>query len=389
MNDLRLILVGAGVGGLTAALALQRAGFKVEVYEQAPELGEVGAGLTISPNGRHVLDHLMGETAMNHICYVPDGGAVKHYATGETLVDTRRGNRPREQYGAAYAQVHRADLHRALVDAVTEVDPGAIRVNHTFERLEEYDDRIVAHFAGGKTATGDVLIGCDGGRSQVRNVLWGAEATRYTGYIAWRGMVPLEALDTDLMYPDSAVFIADDRSFLRYKVRQGTLMNYVGLMQKEAWVEEGWSIQGEISELLAEYDAFCPEVKTIIQATPPGILHKWGLFDRQPLPKWASGRATLLGDAGHPMTPFLGQGAVMAIEDGMVLARAFEAAGTWAEALERYENARRERGTMVMLESHRNATRMSTRDTDTYTPKDHKDAEALGLFDYNPVTVPV
>jgi salicylate hydroxylase len=389
VKDLDIILVGAGLGGLTAALALLRAGFRVQVYEQAAELGEVGAGVTITPNGVHVLNHLLGEETVSRVARTPAAGAIKHYRTGAILVETNRGDRMREQYGAAYCQAHRADLHGALAAAVRALAPGCIHTGCSFATLEETPAAVAATFASGVRATGDVLVGCDGIRSVVRRALWGEENVTFTGYIAWRGLVPMERLDPDLIVPDSASFAGPARTFARYKVRQGTLLNYAAFSKRDQWVEESWSVHSEIGELQGEFHDFAPEVQAIIAATPPERCFKWGLFDREPLTAWTRGRATLLGDAAHPMTPFLAQGAVMAIEDGMVLARALEAAADWAEGLARYEAARRERGSFVMRESHVNARRMYSRDPDNYSSSSHKTAESLGLYAYNPVTVPV
>jgi salicylate hydroxylase len=389
MNDLQILIIGGGIGGLTAALALQRADFRVSVYEQSPELGEVGAGVTITPNGCHVLDHLLGEDLMTHLCHVPGAGAMKHYQTGETLFDTLRGSLPKQEYGANYCQAHRADLHGALADVVRDMDAEAIHLGCCFAGLKETETGITATFENGRTASGDVLIGSDGIRSNVRNVLWGNEEAKFTGYVAWRGLVPVDRLDPALVVPDSAAFSGPGRIFSRYRVRQGKLINYVAFTEREEWEAEGWSIPADISEVLEEFHDFAPEVQAIISATPAGQCFKWGLFDRQPLPHWTRGRATLLGDAGHPMTPFLAQGAVMAIEDGMILARAFAAASDWREALTRYEAARRERGTFVMLESHVNARRMYSRDPGKKLTGSNKTAEALGLYAYNPLTAPV
>jgi len=389
MNDLHALLIGAGIGGLTAALALQKAGFRASVYEQAPELGEIGAGVTITPNACHALNYLLGEELVEHICHVPASGAIKHYATGATLIDTERGDGPKRRYGAHYCQVHRADLHEALVAAVSTNDPQALHIGKRFSALEESTTDVTAKFTDGHSATGDVLVGCDGINSAVREALWGADEPRFTGYVAWRGLTPTAALDPAYLVPDSAAFAGRGRTFTRYKVRQGDLYNFVAFTRRDEWTAEGWSERAQISEILAEFEDFAPEVQAILRATPPEQCFKWGLFDRSPLDRWTSGRATLLGDAGHPMTPFLAQGAAMAIEDGMILARAVAAAGDWPEALERYEAARRERGTFVMLESHVNAKRIYNRDPDHLSRNSHKSAEALGLYDYNPLTAPV
>jgi len=389
MDDLHTLIIGAGIGGLTAALSLQRAGYRVSVYEQAPELGEVGAGVTITPNACHALNYLLGEERVETICHVPASGAIKHFETGATLIDTERGDLPRRQYGAHYCQVHRADLHDALSAAVLANDPDALHVDSQFVALEESATDIAAAFANGKTATGDILVGCDGIRSEVRQVLWGADEPSFTGYIAWRGLVPTDRLDPEFLVPDSAAFAGRGRTFTRYKVRQGTLYNFVAFARREEWEAESWSERAEISEVLEEFSEFAPEVQAIIRAIPPEQCFKWGLFDRPPLERWTLGRTTLLGDAGHPMTPFLAQGAAMAIEDGLILARAVAAADDWREALTRYEEARRERGTFVMLESHVNARRIYNRDPDSLSRNSHKSAEALGLYEYNPLTVPV
>lgn len=389
MKDLHIIIVGAGLGGLTATLALLKAGFRVSAFEQAAELGEVGAGVTITPNGVHVLNHLLGQEVMGHVARTPEAGAIKHYRTGEILVETNRGNRMQEQYGAPYCQAHRADLHGALADAVRAIDPDCIHTGCSFGTVTETADGVTATFRNGRSASGDVLVGSDGIRSAVRRALWGEEQVSFTGYIAWRGLVPMERLDPAVIVPDSASFAGPARTFARYKVRQGTLVNYAAFSKRDEWAEESWSVHSEIAELQREFSDFAPEVQSIIAATPPERCFKWGLFDREPLAQWTRGRATLLGDAAHPMTPFLAQGAVMAIEDGMVLARAFEAAADWREGLERYETARRERGAFVMRESHVNARRMYSRDPDNYSSSSHKTAESLGLYAYNPLTAPV
>jgi len=389
MRDLDILIIGAGIGGLTAALALQRAGLRAQVFEKSAELGEVGAGVTITPNGSHVLNHLLGAETVARLGHVPASGAMRHYRTAATLVDTLRGDQPKKRFGAPYFQAHRADLHGALARAVRQNDPGCIRLGAEFVGLAEAAGQITAQFADGHEASAAVLIGCDGIRSAVRRTLWGEEAVTFTGYIAWRGLVPAAALAPELLEPDSAAFVGPGRTFTRYKVRHGELINYVAFSRRDEWAEESWSVHADVSEVLNEFSDFCDEARAIIEATPPGQCFRWGLFDREPLAHWSRGRATLLGDAAHPMTPFLAQGAVMAIEDAMLLARAFEASSAWPEALSRYESARRERATLVMRESHVNARRMYSRDPDAYSSSSHTNAESLGLYAYNPVTVPV
>lgn len=389
MRELHLLIIGAGIGGLTAALALQRAGLRVSIYEQSDSLGEVGAGVTITPNACHALNYLLGEDQVSRLCDVPASGAIKHYRSGAVLVDTERGELPRRAYGANYCQVHRADLHDALASAVRERDPDCLHTGRRFTGLEQTAGGVLARFADGPDATGDVLVGCDGIRSAVRQVLWGEDAPNFTGYVAWRGLVPTAELAPAYRQPDSAAFAGPGRTFTRYKVRHGTLFNFVAFSRRSQWEAESWSERARLPELFAEFADFAPEVQAILHAVPPEQCFKWGLFDRPPLARWTQGRATLLGDAGHPMTPFLAQGAAMAIEDGVVLARAIAAATDWQDALTRYEQARYERGTFVMRESQVNARRIYSRDPDRLDRSSHRNAESLGLYAYNPVTVPV
>lgn len=389
MRQLHIAIVGAGIAGLTAARALQLMGFRPVVFEQAAALGEAGAGLTVTPNATHVLNALGLEQVLEQIGMRPDRGGVKHWRTGELLVEISRGHEMREKYGAAYYQVHRADLHRELAALVSECDPGAIRTAHVLTGFRQDARGVHLAFSGGHTATADVMIGADGVRSQVRSVLFGAERPRFTGYVAYRGLVPFEALPDGIIEPTSCLSTGPHRSFTRYLIRGGRLVNFVGLTERQDWREEGWSIRADVQEMLDEYAEWYPDVRTIIRSTPEHGLFKWALFDREPLPRWTDGKVTLIGDAAHPMLPFLGQGAAMGIEDGMVLARAFAAASSLTEALSRYEEARRERANWVMLESRNTALNYHSGNDDNFRPGRHVSAESLGLMSYNPALVPV
>jgi salicylate hydroxylase len=389
MRSLDIAVIGAGIAGLTAARALQGLGFRVRVYEQAPQLGEVGAGLTISPNATHALEAIGLGGILARIGMRPDRGGVKDWQTGQLLVEISRGAQMLEKYGAAYYQVHRADLHGALADAVATADPQAIRLNHSFRALRDQGGRVEIEFENGARATADVAIGADGVRSAVRAFLFGAERPRFTGYIAFRGLVPFASLPPGVIDPTSCLSTGPHHSFTRYLIRNGSVVNFVALAERDDWREEGWSIRASIEELLREYEGWYEDVRTIIRSSPPDGIYKWALFDREPLPGWTRGRVTLLGDAAHPMLPFLGQGAAMGIEDGLVLARAFAAAGSLDEALQRYEQARRARTTEVMLQSRATALNYHSGDRANFQPGRHVSAESLGLMSYNPATVAV
>lgn len=389
MSQLRIAIVGAGIAGLVAARALQQFGFRPVVYEQAQTLGEVGAGLTVSPNATHVLNAIGLEGVLSRIGMRPDRGGVRHWQTGELMVEISRGNEMLEKYGAAYYQVHRADLHAELAGMVAATDPTAIRTGHAFADLEQGAAGVTLHFVNGVRAEADVVLGADGVRSQVRTRLFGADRPRFTGYVAYRGLVPFANLPAGAIDPTSCLSTGPGRSFTRYLVRGGELVNFVGLTERDDWREEGWSIRATVKEMLEEYADWYESVRAIIAATPPDGLFKWALFDREPLQEWTRGRVTLIGDAAHPMLPFLGQGAAMGIEDGMVVARAFAAADSIDDALRRYVEARLPRANWVMLESRKTALNYHSGRDENFRPGKHVSAESLGLMSYNPAAVPV
>lgn len=389
MRSLSIAIVGAGIAGLTAARALQTFGFRPIVYEQAPVLGEVGAGLTLSPNATHVLQAIGLSDSLERIGMRPARGGVKHWRTGELTVEISRGDEMLRKYGAPYYQVHRADLHRELADLVVTSDPEAIRTGHAFVALQDDGRRVKLKFADGQYAEADVILAADGVRSRIRSILFGADTPRFTGYVAYRGLVPFDRLPAGVIEPTSCLSTGPQRSFTRYLLRGGSLVNFVGLTERNDWREEGWSIRASIEEMLREYEGWYEDVRSIIRATPEGGLYKWALFDRAPLPQWTSGRVTLLGDAAHPMLPFLGQGAAMGIEDGMVVARAFAAADSIDEALRRYVEARLPRANWVMQESRETARNYHSGREEQFRPGKHVSAESLGLMAYNPAAVPV
>jgi salicylate hydroxylase len=389
IGESAILIIGAGLGGLTAALALQHYGFRVAIYEQADSLGEVGAGLTLSPNANHVLNYLGLEEALAKASIIPASGGVRHYQTGEMLVTNERSYTPRERYGANYLQIHRADLHGILLAAVLRNDASCIHTGHKLATLSQTAKQVSAQFSNGTQVAGPALIGCDGIHSVVREILIGKQAPKFTGYIAWRGLVPTERLPKGIISPDSAICTGPDQTFTRYAIRGGELLNYVAIAKRSGWEVESWSVRSEVSEILQEFANWSDDVRQMIAATPADSLYKWALFDRDPLDNWTVGRVTLLGDAAHAMLPFLGQGAAMAIEDGMILGRAFAASGAVPEALHRYQQARRERTQLVLLESRENIKRLQRADTSGYNRKTHKNEEILGLFNYNPVTVAI
>jgi 2-polyprenyl-6-methoxyphenol hydroxylase-like FAD-dependent oxidoreductase len=383
----RISIIGGGIGGLSAALSLQHFGYRVSVFEQARELREIGAGVAISPNAMHALNCLgVGERVATEAGPV-EAYLMRHFQTGAVMRTRWTGPDYFERFGATYHQVHRADLHAALAAAILRNDPDCIFLDHRFETLKQDHKQVVATFAGGKTCTSDILIGCDGGASRVRACVFRDEVVNYTGQIAFRALVPIRSVPAGIMKSPYAMFVRADRALLHYPLRHRTVMNVVCLGREPKWQEEGWMIPATIDECVSLYSDFHQDALDLIYAVAPGTLFKWGLRDREPLQHYTRGHVTMLGDAAHPMTPFLGQGACIAIEDAMVLGRAFAAAGTFEEAFGIYENTRKERANGVQLASRQQADEIQ-RATDS-GPNLETGAEMRGLYSYNPVTVPL
>ena len=380
--DAKVLIVGAGIGGLSAALALQRRGFRVAVYEKAREIREVGAGVIITANARRALRDLGVDEALEAMSSTISVFHTCHFATGEVLRAVSS-EEIRQKVGLPSLGVHRADLHTVLMEAVLAHDPACLHANSGFVSLEQDDVGVTARFANGATDRGDVLVGADGNVSAVRSFLFPEEAPKFAGQVAFRSLIPDALVPDSIRRRGSVMSAGPGRYLLCYPLRGGQIMNLVGLVQSDTWEEEGWAIPATNDEFEKAYAGYEPDLLALIRNIPAGDLFKWGLRDREPLKTWTCGRVTMLGDAAHPMTPFLGQGACMAIEDALLLGRAFGASATVSEALKRYEDARRPRGTLVQLSSREEG--LTLQDPN----KKRRTAQDRGLMDYDPVTVPV
>ena len=388
MKDIQIAIIGAGIGGMTAAVTLAQKGFKVKVFEQAPELSEVGAGLTVTPNATKGLIYLGLGEAMNKIGMAHDLQGVRHYQTKEIIVPLKRGKHMLEKYGAYQFQVHRADIHDILIESLEKHSPGCISIDHQLVGIDQKSDRVKLIFNNQAEYECDFVIGADGTRSAVRKSILGNDEPEFSGYVAWRGVVPTDGLDeSDFDECGSCAFISPGRVFARYLIRDAKEYNYVAFLATDKWAEEGWSIPSKVETVLETFSDYNQQVKNIISATPPEGCYKWGIFTRQPIAKWSSERVTLLGDAAHPLEPFMGQGASMAIEDGVVLGRIIEDASGFSEIIERYETARIERSHFVTEHSKKAGQRFTGNNPDAYTKEDHKNEEELGLFYYDPGNV--
>lgn len=388
MSVHRVAVVGGGIGGLTAALALQDAGFEVSVHEQAGQLTEAGAGLQVAPNAGKVLHHLGLGSALEASGAEAGVTAMRHGRTGRVVREVDH-TALRKRHGIPQYRPHRADLQAMLAEALANRNPTALRLGRRLTQVTPRSDGVDLHFEDGKTEQADLLVAADGIRSTVRDAVFPAGgAPRFTGYVAWRGLVPMTELPEALHRAE--ISFGFGRFLIHYPMRHRTLMNVAAFVRTDVWTDEGWRIPGGVEELREAFADYHDDVREVVAHVPAPTLFRWGIFDRAPLDAWVFGRVALLGDAAHPMLPYMAQGAAMAIEDAMILARALRAAdGEAASGLARYEAARRPRANQ-MAELSAAMGEMFVGDADAYTAdSDSTGGRMPGLLDYDPVTAPV
>jgi salicylate hydroxylase len=391
LNREPVLIAGAGIAGLCTALGLIRAGLPVRVLEQAAELREVGAAVSLAPNATRALDSLGVAEALRAASNRPQLAALKHYRSGEILSSYAMGDEMEQRWGAPYLQLLRADLHTVLVNELRRLDPTALVLGARVLGVSQDRERVSVETAAG-SFTGPCLIGADGVRSAVRAALYGDGAPNFTGYVAWRGVVPVASLRQPDFEPDTAVFLGPHRTMLRYRVRGQSAVNVVVFARVDSWAEEGWSVPADVNELRATFSGWHEEADDMLEGLCRNGAFKWGLFGRAALPQWQQGRVSLVGDAAHPMLPFLGQGAAMAIEDGVLMARALARAqerGLGVEAgLAAYERARYARATNTVARSDAHGLRIhqhfATAPEGTPVPRDD-----FAEFDFDAATQPL
>ena len=354
MGKPRILIAGAGIGGIVAALALLQRGFEVALYEQAAELHELGAGVQISPNGSRVLRELGLLPAMQAISSVPTAKEMRLFNTGQAWRVQDLGTNAEARYGSPFWLVHRGDLHAVLVQALGERAPNAVHVGARCMGFEQEADGVALLLENGERVSGDALIGADGVHSNIRSRLFGHGHATFTGYMAWRGVVPMERLPPRLRQQYGMTWIGPRGHIVTYPLRRGELLNFVTAIERVDWLIESWSEAGSVEECRQDFAAWHADVLAIVDAID--VPYKWAMLGREPLEHWSVGRVSLLGDACHPTLPFLAQGANMAIEDGMVLARCLEAYDI-PEALRRYEAVRLDRTSRIVRGSLENVSR--------------------------------
>ena len=344
------IIIGGGIGGLFAANALIARGVPVSVYEQAPVLGEIGAGVFLTPNSVRHLERIgLGAAIEKWGARVGTGSRYfRHDGTPIAPVQVTDSSGWNATFG-----MHRADLVEILADALpAEV----IHTGHRCTNFEQDDRSARVSFANGRTASADIIIAADGIHSELRPFVFPPSRPEFSGSVAYRGLLPLERIPD---WPTTAwlMWLGKARHFLTFPVRARRLINYVGFVPADEEMKESWSAPGDPDVLRREFAGWDPRIEQLLQHVQTTF--RWALYDREPLPTWTRGRLTLLGDAAHPMLPHLGQGANQSIEDGMALATILERANraTATAALLAYEHLRRERVAQVQRGARENGLR--------------------------------
>jgi 2-polyprenyl-6-methoxyphenol hydroxylase-like FAD-dependent oxidoreductase len=341
MNDrtaLPIAIVGAGIGGLAAALTLARQGYAVQVLEQASEFKEIGAGIQLGPNVFKMLDQLGLIAEVKQLAVFPDDLVMMDSVTGQQVTDIPLGQPFLDRFRYPYAVIHRADLHTVLLNAVRAdariaLRPGCSVVGHADDGA-----KVTLTLEGGETVDAQALIGADGLWSRVRETIVGDGAPRVSGHIAYRAVLPIEDVQPELRRNAMVLWAGPKNHLVQYPLRGGKLYNLVAVFHSDRYVE-GWNTQGDSEELTRRFAGTCETVRTLLSKIETWRM--WVLCDREPVARWSQGRVTLLGDAAHPMLQYLAQGACMAIEDAVVLAREVATSpADLASAFQRYEQQR-------------------------------------------------
>ena len=357
VSSLNIVIAGGGIGGLTAALCIAKVGYTVTVLEQAERFSELGAGIQLSPNATRVLSELGLEKEIASVSFRPQATEFRGWRNGRVISTSPLGDAAIAAYGSPYFHIHRADLLNLLL-AAAQAEP---KIDlHTSARLDNFaqkDKKVFVNYGASQPETleADVLIGADGIHSTVNGQLWGEQPPHFTGNVAYRAMVPAAALPKGRMRPVGTVWWGPGKHFVHYFVRGGEWINCVCVVEQSQWVDESWTQPAALDELRDHFRGWHDDLHLLFEHIDQQQLYRWGLFDRDPMPRWSRGQVSLLGDACHPTLPFMAQGAAMAIEDAKVLARCLNQSGPIEHQLQRYEALRKRRTAAIQLGSRRNS----------------------------------
>ncbi|MEX8519199.1 MAG: 3-hydroxybenzoate 6-monooxygenase [Leptothrix sp. (in: b-proteobacteria)] len=347
-SDTPVLVAGGGIGGLAAALALVRQGFKVKVLEQAPQIGEIGAGIQLGPNAFHAFDALgVGEKARGRAVYTDY--MVMHDALDEYQVGKiPTGEAFRQRFGNPYAVIHRVDIHLSLLEGAQETGQVEFLTSTRVERIEQDDTGVTVFDQHGNAHRGVALIGADGGRSVVRQQ-YVNDPPRVTGHVVYRAVIDKKDFPENLQWNAASIWVGPNCHLVHYPLRGGEQYNVVVTFHSRQ--QEQWGVtDGSPEEVQSYFQDICPKARQLIDL--PKTWKRWATADREPIAQWTYGRATLLGDAAHPTTQYMAQGACMALEDAVTLGEALRVNDNdWAKALDLYQRSRAARTARIVLSS--------------------------------------
>lgn len=344
----RIAIIGAGMGGLAAAAALREFGFEPLVFEQAEHFTRLGAGIQMSPNAMKALRGLGLEDRIRRVAFQPQTWSNREWDSGAMKFELPLGRDAEDRYGAPYLQMHRGDLHDALLSTVPA---GVISLDKRLVDVATSSGGATLSFADGSTAAADLVIGADGLHSRVRHILLGPEEPVATGRVAYRAIFPAALLRRPV--GECTKWWGEDRHIvIYYTTAVKDELYFVTSLPDAAWVSESWSATGEMAVVREAFAGFDAEVCEALRACPK--VHRWAILERAPLERWFGGPMVLIGDAAHPMTPYMAQGAAMALEDGVMLARALNEMTSVEDALNRFQATRKARTAEVQAVSHAN-----------------------------------
>lgn len=350
---MKILIAGAGIGGLTAALCLAQSGRTVMVFEQAREFAEIGAGIQCGANAVHVLSSLGLLSKLEVLAVRPDRIDFKDFKTGVNLHEMALGDSYKKKYGAPYLHLHRADLHSVLLEALRKETSVELHLNSQVISYLESDESIYINLQDGRKFEGDCLLAADGVHSAIRTQLLGATKPQYTGNVAWRGVVPVSSLPENWMDTVVTNFVGPKKHIVLYYLRNRQLANFVGVVESPNWHSDSWVNQAAWQELKDDFSAWDESVQAIINAMDKDQCYRWGLFNHAPFSNWSSQRVTLMGDAAHATLPFMASGAAMAIEDARIFQRALDQESTVPLALQCYQRNRLSRTAKIQNDSAR------------------------------------
>jgi len=361
-DELPIAIIGAGIGGLTLALALLRQNKKIRIFEKVEQFAEIGAGLSLAPNCSKVLQRLGVLENIASQADIPMAGYITLGDSGEHIHNT------------PFSEI----------ESIFSYDPDCILMKSELVSLMHAENSVTLQFKDQPQQSAACVIGCDGVRSAVRRLYFDENNPRFTGYVAWRALVPINKIAKEYQQPVSYVNLLHQRQFVHYPINQGQYLNIAAFAEQD-WQIESWTEPADINEMHTVYADFRPSIHELIDAIDPAYCFKWALYDRDPIDDWSKDKVVLMGDAAHPMLPYLGQGAAMAIEDAWYLSQAIATHKDYSEAFGAFQHARKVRADWVLHESREAGQRFATQKPSADTYADDKAMSTKVMFGFDPI----